>query len=192
MKIRTRDELTIRELHKRNQLVINNVSLAHYWGRRYTKHSSFPNLMDREDAVQEAMVGLIAAADRYTKTKGKKIEGYIYDVLKWKFSEIARDKNNWKTVGSEMGINKIVSTDTGNDRLPLDRQESVDIINKAISRIPKRYAYVLTNLNGIGTPKKTMRDMAKEMGVSRIRVEQINRKARAKLCRQLHKHQLDI
>ena len=58
--------------------------------------------MDIDDAMQEAAIAVLHAADRWDPKRKltKKFKGYVYDMVPWYFSSEIRRSTNWRCAHS--------------------------------------------------------------------------------------------
>lgn len=141
---------------------------------------------NRDDWFQEAVMELIGAGDRYDWTKGAKFITYATIRVRWRLKNRLRSDNGLirtpvKKLDAHVAPavfylsdreNQDVAAPCDSDRFGIDVDELLKLISPEMrSLLRARYA-----LNGDGKTK-TFVEIAAEAGVSRQRVQQIERQA---------------
>lgn len=178
---------------KRNQLVEDNMGLAVHFAKHFQA-----TRMDHEDLVQEAMMGLIDAAELYDPKKGTTFSTYArWRILKRVMDAIhntneiiktprRRPSHICRTLDRFDGAGLIDPAPDVSDIL--DDAEMVDTVRACLKELPSREALVIRMRRGINTPKLTLQLVGRILAVSTERVRQIQVSGEEKLKHLLAEH----
>lgn len=137
----------------------------------------FPALRrdDREDAMQEGLLGLWKAASRYDPLGGAKFQTYAVEYI---WGLISRW--HWNTFHRPFPVVTVPNAETFRDnrRDPLADVDNADLIKHLFSMVPCRDGYVLKRryLDGL-----VQAEVGAELGVRKMRISQIESRALARL-----------
>ncbi|HUG06792.1 MAG TPA: sigma-70 family RNA polymerase sigma factor [Candidatus Limnocylindria bacterium] len=154
------------------------------------------SLADRDDVASAAMIGLIAAVDRFDPRRGVPFEAYaslrirgaVVDELR-RVDE--RGRADRRPEGAELAVSLDVLLESGAHQGPVvddgftERYENEDLktrIHDALGRLPARQREVIARYYG---DELTLREAGAKMGVSEARACQLHGRAIQNLRREL-------
>lgn len=157
------------------------------------------SLADRDDVASAAMIGLIAAVDRFDPRRGVPFEAYaslrirgsVVDELR-RVDE--RGRADRRPEGAELAVSLDLLLEKGTHQGPVaddgftERFEQEDLktrIQDALGRLPARQREVIARYYG---DELTLREAGAKMGVSEARACQIHGRAIQNLRRELSVH----
>lgn len=157
------------------------------------------SLADQDDVSSAAMIGLIAAVDRFDPRRGVPFEAYaalrirgaVVDELR-RVDE--RGRADRRPEGAELAVSLDLLLETGAHQGPVaddgftERFEQEDLktrIQDALGRLPARQREVIARYYG---DELTLREAGAKMGVSEARACQIHGRAIQNLRRELSVH----
>jgi RNA polymerase sigma factor FliA len=157
------------------------------------------SLADRDDVASAAMIGLIAAVDRFDPRRGVPFEAYaslrirgaVVDELR-RVDE--RGRPDRRPAGAELAISLDALLESGAHQGPAvddgftERFEQEDLktrIQDALGRLPARQREVIARYYG---DELTLREAGAKMGVSEARACQLHGRAIQSLRRELSVH----
>lgn len=166
------------------ELVEKNMGLATYFAQRF-----YSTGMELEDLVQEGMVGLMDAANRFDPRRGIKFSTYAAWHIRKAIMDAIRNKNDMVRTPRRHQAKACFELDTSWDAAdptesPVDalaRREEVSAIQKCIKMLPHRDAIVIRLRHGVNVEKMTLSEVGRILDVSRERVRQIQNAAEEKL-----------
>ena len=100
------------------QLIEKFNPMIHSITRKYT------GVLEKEDLYQEVVIAILEAYNKFDKTKGAKLESYMYNVIEWKCKNLVR--SNKKHIDT-ISIQLLASQDNENVTLEDTLQDPVDI-----------------------------------------------------------------
>ena len=168
----------------RNELVEKHLGLAYFYARKFCASN-----MEYEDLVQEGMIGLMDAAERFDPARGVKFSTYAMWHIRKTIMEAIRSKNDIvrtprrhksKSCMTLENAARMADTSPPPDEI-LEAQEEVAAVHRCIQRLPSREAIVVRLRHGINTEKMTLKKVGHILGVSPERVRQIQAGAEEKL-----------
>lgn len=143
---------------------------------------------EHEDLVSEGIYGLLEAISSYDGTKGVAFLTYAYPFIKHRMSEYMRSLyavkiSKWgrrHLDGEQLGIYRTaldmdevretisgINEAQGNEGYnAVEETEMMRAVREAIDKLPEREAVAVRGRYGIGGPRRAMKDMARELGVS--------------------------
>lgn len=162
----------VRSQEERNALVVDNLRLVPYaLFHTTTMMKKLATILGSDDAVQEAHVALIHAADIWDG--GNTFATYALNQIRWRLLRLYAKRTLLETVSMD-GVN-VPATDQ--DR-QVEAAETREVIEDALRTLMPRERIVLTErmLNG-----KTLAECAKLLNVTRERARQIEIRSMRKL-----------
>ena len=181
------------DMEARRILIEHNLRLVAHIAKKYADESSM------DDYISVGTIGLIKGIDTYDKEKCSKLSSYISRCIENEVLMVIR--NNKKRV-SDISMDESVGTDrdgnslTLSDILPAEGEDIADIIWARIEggKLYSAMREVLTPVEidilwkryGLSNSKrKTQREIADELGISRSYVSRIEKKCLKKLRERL-------
>lgn len=157
------------------------------------------SLADRDDVASAAMIGLIAAVDRFDPRRGVPFEAYaslrirgaVVDELR-RVDE--RGRADRRSEGAELAVSLDMLMEKGTHHGPVaddgvaERYEQEDLktrVQDALGRLPARQREVIKRYYG---DELTLRETGAKMGVSEARACQLHGRAIQNLRRELSVH----
>lgn len=156
--------------------------------------------IDHKDLTQEGVKGLMQAIQRCNPEKGK-FSVYIGMWVR-KYIRMALNKSHivsvpkWETLDesekascsgvsihakanadSDTEIGDTLHDDNLNPSEEVERDDEFDALHKAIAKLPEKVQYIVNAHNGIGMEKRTLEEIASELGVTKQRVSQLELEA---------------
>ena len=177
----------------KNILIEHNLRLVAHIAKKYATESNF------DDLVSTGTIGLIKGINTFDKTKTSKLTTYIARCIENEVLMVLRaSKKSAGDVSLEecIGVDKEGNNMTFSDVLPADTDDISDIIALKID-IKKLYKAMDNVLSpdekkilfwryGLGKEKKrTQREIAKSLGISRSYVSRIEKRAIKKLSAEI-------
>lgn len=173
----------------KNILIEHNLRLVAHIAKKYATESNF------DDLVSAGTIGLIKGINTFDRTKTSKLTTYIARCIENEVLMVLRaSKKSAGDVSLEecIGVDKEGNNMTFSDVLPADTDDITDIIalKVDIKRLYKAIDNVLSPDEkkilfwryGLGKEKKrTQREIAKSLGISRSYVSRIEKRAIKKL-----------
>ena len=173
----------------RNTLVEHNLRLVAHISKKYGNESN------NEDLISIGTIGLIKGVNTFNPEKNPKLVTYIARCIE---NEILMYLRTLKKQSGEVSMDETIGTDKeGNslslsDILQTDEEDVADIISSrynaqvlraVMKKILKQSEYdILSQRYGLNNmPRKTQREVANMMGISRSYVSRIEKKALEKL-----------
>ena len=173
----------------RNTLVEHNLRLVAHISKKYGNESN------NEDLISIGTIGLIKGVNTFIPEKNPKLVTYIARCIE---NEILMYLRTLKKQSGEVSMDETIGTDKeGNslslsDILQTDEEDVADIISSrydaqvlraVMKKILKQSEYdILSQRYGLNNmPRKTQREVANMMGISRSYVSRIEKKALEKL-----------
>lgn len=173
----------------RNTLVEHNLRLVAHISKKYGNESN------NEDLISIGTIGLIKGVNTFNPEKNPKLVTYIARCIE---NEILMYLRTLKKQSGEVSMDETIGTDKeGNslslsDILQTDEEDVADIISSrydaqvmraVMKKILKQSEYdILAQRYGLNNmPRKTQREVANMMGISRSYVSRIEKKALEKL-----------
>ena len=181
---------------EQRKFVEDNLGLAQYFSRRYGCYS-----MTYEDIYQEAVLGLIAAAEKFDPKCGVKFSVLAHIHIRRAVMEAIDTRNDM--IRTPRKRNNIVVEQVGNwddsipdhDRGELgsmedypeperdedDEPRDFRFVEENIRMLPERQAIVVRLRYGINTDAMTLKEVGNVLGVTAERVRQIQNVAEGNL-----------
>lgn len=166
---------------EQEQLVVNNIGLAHYFARRY-----YAENMDHDDFVQVGMVGLVRAAQKFDASRGFKFSTLAAKCVKWEMLNTFRKKRI-----QSFSLNALVSNEEGYaERIELVADNSMDMnlvplkmdLHQALSTLAEKERFIIKHSFGLGNHRiLSQSQIAEILGFSQVHVGRLLRKALKKL-----------
>lgn len=173
----------------RNTLVEHNLRLVAHIAKKYGNDNN------GEDLISIGTIGLIKGVNTFNPQKNPKLATYIARCIE---NEILMYMRTLKKQSGEISIDETIGTDKEGNSLSLsdilqsDEEEVADIISSrydarvlraVMKKILKKSEYdILSWRYGLdNTPRKTQREVADILGISRSYVSRIEKKALGKL-----------
>ncbi len=145
------------------------------------------NANEREDLIQEGMIGLFSAITTYDKSRGIKISTYAIVCIKNRINNTINSM--WKRNRKENGgkdVEEITTDETPEDDMIL--REMTDKIENAVISLGRLEKDVLE----LYLSKKTYRQIAKELDISTKKVDNIMMKIKTRLAMKLDSSAIEI
>lgn len=186
-----------RSVEERNALVLANLGLA-YRTAYHIKASCGFAAVSVEDLIQEAILGLIRAAEIYDPAKAKFSTYATYACYRAALRCLTaqnlitvplhqgKQKRAYHQVGIELNrnlqpLNLALAIADRAARCTVEQAEKTDQLRQAIQTLPRRYQRVLAwRMQG-----ETLLCIARKLKLSRERIRQIQQKAMKRLREQL-------
>jgi len=187
-----------------DQLIAENMGYVVTVAKGYTGRG-----VDMDDLVSEGVMGMLEAAAKFDTSKGTPFVGYAAPFIRKSIEAAIELQNGLYVVPKKERTNlkmrqsKAVSIDSplseGNKYSLLDvlvnkdspvpdyqvtRDKIVADIKDCFSVLDEREKEVVVNFYGLEHPRKTLAEIAGEMGIKRERARQIRDKAIRKIARQ--------
>lgn len=168
----------------RNAMVEENMGLAYFYARKFQASH-----MEYEDLVQEGMIGLMDAAERFDPDRGVKFATYAMWHIRKTIMEAIRSRNDIVRTPRRHELKSCVTLENAEQMVDsepaasdlLEAEEEHDAIHHCIRRLPAREAIVIRLRHGINTEKLTLKKVGHILGVSPERVRQIQNDAEENL-----------
>lgn len=183
-------------------IVLENIGLVHKIANTHCR-----NHQDRDDLVQEGLIGLFEAARRFDPSYGAAFGTFAYPYIRGYILRYFQDrpeeeqlksrKSAEASVGEDqpqdfgMGAAKIPIADTWLDSAEVDyiRQDLGRHLRERLEADLDELERLIVAVRWLGDDKLTFDEIAKTLGISRQRVEQLESAAFAKLRRGLSRRQ---
>lgn len=177
------------DVSAKNMLIEHNLRLVAHIAKKYSDEKN------SEDLISVGTIGLIKGVNTYNPKKSKKLSTYIAKCVE---NEILMHLRSGKKFANEISLEETIGTDkegnsmTFSDILARDDADFSDIVFKKLEA-KKLYdaiekaltpdeAMIICQRYGLNnTKKKTQREIAKNMGISRSYISRIEKKCLAKL-----------
>ncbi len=173
----------------KNILIEHNLRLVAHIAKKYSNDNN------SEDLISIGTIGLIKGINTFNKDKNPKLVTYIARCIE---NEVLMYLRSLKKQGLEISIDECIGTDKeGNnmsfaDILPSEDEDIADsisakcdreVLRTIMERVLKKSEYdILCWRYGMDdTPRKTQKEVAKILGISRSYVSRIEKKALQKL-----------
>jgi len=173
----------------KNTLIEHNLRLVAHIAKKYSNENN------AEDLISIGTIGLIKGVNTFNPQKNPKPSTYIARCIE---NEVLMHLRSTKKQACEISIDECIGTDkegnnmTFSDILPADENDIADVISakcdavllrKVMGKFLKKSEYdILCWRYGLNnTPKKTQREVASILGISRSYVSRIEKKALEKL-----------
>ena len=183
------------DMNARNTLVEHNLRLVAHIAKKYS------NEYNADDLISVGIIGLIKGINTFNPKKNTKIAAYISRCIE---NEILMFLRSTKKLANEVSLDESIGTDKdGNtltiaDIIPADNGDIVDKISvktdigklyKVMGKALKRSeADIIIWRYGLGgVKKKTQKEVAEILGISRSYVSRIEKKALKKLAEEFKK-----
>lgn len=180
-------------VHAKNLLIEHNLRLVAHIVKKYADEKN------TEDLISIGTIGLIKGINTFNPTKNSKLSTYISRCIE---NEILMHMRSSKKLQNEVSINESVGTDkegnnmTLSDVLTADNADVPEIIfnrleskklHKAMKKVlNKKEISILSRRYGLGgLERKTQREIAQSLGISRSYVSRIEKKCLEKLAKEL-------
>lgn len=176
--------------HAKNILIEHNLRLVAHIAKKYSQDK------DMDDLISIGTIGLIKAISTFNPDKNSRLATYAARCIE---NEVLMVFRATKKQNSEVSIDEPIGTDkegnsmTFSDILPADERDFADDISAKMEAkklyeamcdvLKKSEIDILTWRYGLGnTKKKTQKEIADMMGISRSYVSRIEKKALSKLA----------
>lgn len=176
-----------------NTLIEHNLRLVAHIAKKYSDDNN------AEDLISVGTIGLIKGVNTFNPEKNPKLASYAARCIE---NEILMYMRSLKKQNSEISIDESIGTDkegnsmTLSDILPSDEEDVSDIIasrydarvlTSVMKKVLKKSEYdiVAWRYGLFNKPRKTQREVAELLGISRSYVSRIEKKALEKLCEAL-------
>ena len=173
----------------RNMLIEHNLRLVAHIAKKYSGENN------AEDLISIGTIGLIKGINTFNPDKNPKLATYIARCIE---NEILMYMRSLKKQSCEISIDECIGTDKeGNslslsDILPSDEEDVSDIISsrydaRVLAAVMKKvlkkseYDIISWRYGLFNMPRKTQREVADMLGISRSYVSRIEKKALEKL-----------
>jgi RNA polymerase sporulation-specific sigma factor len=183
------------DLNAKNKLIEHNMRLVAHIAKKYN------NTWENEDLISIGTIGLIKAINTFNSRKGTHLATYAARCIENEILmniRLNKKRNNEISLDNPIGTDKQGNTIALIDVLGSDKDEVADIADKSIEIekmkklmcrcLTKREKRILECRYGFGMqPRLTQREIAKELDISRSYVSRIEKRAVAKLSKELAK-----
>lgn len=173
----------------KNMLIEHNLRLVAHIAKKYSGENN------GEDLISIGTIGLIKGINTFNPEKNPKLATYIARCIE---NEVLMHMRTLKKQSCEVSIDESIGIDKeGNsmtfaDILPADEEDiadmislkcDADVLRSIMGKVLKKSEYdILCWRYGLdGMPRKTQREVAKILGISRSYVSRIEKKALGKL-----------
>ncbi|MGE4271565.1 MAG: RNA polymerase sporulation sigma factor SigK [Desulfitobacterium sp.] len=193
-------EVTVKDLTKaeyaRNKLVEHNLRLVAHLVKKFDGTGE-----DSDDLISIGTIGLIKGIDTFDSGKGTKLATYAARCIE---NEILMHLRSLKKSRGEVSIYDPIGVDKEGNEISLmdvlafegeaisDRIESEfeqRVLLDKVKNLTRRERLVLQLRYGLmNSPRRTQREIAKTLGISRSYVSRIEKKAIQKLMEQMEDH----
>lgn len=178
------------DMEARNILVEHNLRLVAHIAKKYS------NEYNADDLISVGIIGLIKGINTFKPEKNNKLAAYISRCID---NEILMFLRSTKKISNETSLDEAIGTDKdGNaltiaDIIPAENEDIIEAISvkndiKKLYRIMERVLKkseidIIIKRYGLGgIQRKTQREVAAELGISRSYVSRIEKKALKKLA----------
>jgi len=183
------------DINARKKLIEHNIRLVAHIAKKYGEEKNL------EDYISIGTVGLIKGIDTYNPEKNIKLSPYISRCIENEILMVLRSnkkRQNDVSIDDSIGIDKDGNALTLADVLPADNLDIADeiwnkieteklylAIKNVLTSNEKLILYYRYGLNG--QKRKTQREIANELGISRSYVSRIEKKCLKKLFKEINK-----
>ncbi len=169
---------------ERNDLIEKHMGLAYFYARKFCATN-----MEYEDLVQEGMLGLMDATDRFDPGRGVKFSTYAMWHIRKTIMEAIRSKNDTVRTPRRRPSKSCVSLgdavgiidDAATPCEILAEEEERQAVHRGIRDLPSREGIVIRLRHGIDTERMTLKQVGHVLGVCPERVRQIQVQAEERL-----------
>lgn len=180
--------------HARNMLIEHNLRLVAHIVKKFENTGE-----DAEDLISIGTIGLIKGIESYSAGKGTKLATYAARCIE---NEILMHLRALKKTKKDVSLHDPIGQDKeGNEISLIDvlKSESEDVIDtiqlnmelekvkKYIDILDDREKEVIVGRFGLDLKKKTRREIAKELGISRSYVSRIEKRALMKMFHEFYR-----
>ena len=186
------------DINAKNILIEHNLRLVAHIAKKYSDEKN------AEDLISIGTIGLIKGINTFNPKKSKKLSTYIARCVE---NEVLMHLRSSKKLQNEISIDESIGTDkegnnmTFSDILTVGGADVADTISQKLEakKLYKAMKQVLTpdEINIIcwryglnNTKRKTQREIAEIMGISRSYISRIEKKCLEKLAKELSENQL--
>jgi len=170
----------------RDQLILLNLGLV------VSRLKQFHKSIDFKEGVQEGVMGLMRAVDRFDVGTGLKFSTYAYHSISRSFFKMINEKKQRYEIdgcGSDTDYAEKAPKDSRNrikiDYVPSDRREEIEAIKNLLdngSKLTERERKIIVLRFGLdGDGSRTLEKVGKVFNLTRERVRQIENEALKKL-----------
>lgn len=175
----------------------------HYWKEyrpliiKYVKHWKCPDI---EDAYNQSYVYIFEALARYSSERKSGVKGWIlfylkqklFNYIKTKTIAVSRSYHSLKnpdlckvksivSIENSENVENLIRDKDNRYIYSADVDKMLNTLSYLINRLEPRQRYVITSYYGIGTQKKTLKELAIELNVSFQMIRDIRVRAERKL-----------
>ena len=154
----------------RNRLMQNNMKLLVFCVNRAITKREYSDL-DNDHILSESTNKMFSVLDGYDFRLNFQFSTYLYRSIMNFINLLYRRKANDNMFCHAGDTDYTLINDKHQDNY--DFTENFRIIKQAINKLQDREKYILYNRFGIGVEKKTLKDLAAELQITRERVRQI-------------------
>lgn len=182
-------KMALGDKQARNTLIEHNLRLVAHIAKKYSTENN------AEDLISIGTIGLIKGINTFNSDKNPKLATYIARCIE---NEILMYMRSLKKQSCEISIDESIGTDKeGNslslsDILPSDEADISEVISskydaKVLTGVMKKvlkkseYDIIMQRYGLFGKSRKTQREVAESLGISRSYVSRIEKKALEKL-----------
>lgn len=175
----------------KNMLIEHNLRLVAHIAKKYATDSNF------DDLVSVGTIGLIKGINTFDRTKTSKLTTYIARCIE---NEVLMTLRMAKKSAGDVSLEECVGTDkegnnmTFSDILSADNEDIADIIDLKINTkklyrsireelLPDEQRIICWRYGLLNEKRKTQKEIAEILGISRSYVSRIEKKAIKKLAR---------
>lgn len=179
----------------RNLLIEHNLRLVVYIAKKFDNTN-----IDMEDLISVGSIGLIKAINSYDDTKQIKLATYsarcieneilmyLRKSMKYKQDVSLDEPLNVDYEGNMLLLSDILGTDEDSVYADTEKSVELEVIQNCTNMLPQRERQIIKMRFGIlGTPKKTQKEIADELGISQSYISRIEKKVMNKLKKEIQK-----
>jgi len=182
------------DLEARERLIKSCVPWAMLVAAKYSRVTQ----CNLHDMTQQAFLGLIDAVDRFDPNRGTRLTTYAYhyirrDCLRWMKSDrlihipfYEQDKNNYGDIPSKFvpcSLEKARPDDmmfAYTEHEIAEHNDEMELFKDCLEVLDERTQWII--MERFKTKGRTLKDIGKELGITRERVRQIQQKGLDDLC----------
>ncbi len=163
----------------KNEIVETHLRLVVSVARKHARAG-----YDLPERISDGTFALMQAADRFDFARGNRFSTYATWAIINEFTRHDRKERRRRNRSVELHQDSLARLDSESDRYEQDEAQEAyrAVVNRLLGRLNGRERWIIVNRNGIGgVPEQTLRQVGRDLGISKERVRQIEQRAHAKL-----------